>query len=243
MAAPPTIFSPTRRRLARQRMRRLQRAHDAPRYVLDQIAADMLERLAFVRHAPRNALVIGDLHGTLSEALTSQGCAVTRDEVELDEERPLPFAEKFELIASLGTLDTVNDLPGALVHLRDALAPGGLMLASFVGAGSLPGLRAAMLAADGERPAARMHPMVDVRAGAALVQRAGFSDPVADGWSVTVRFSSLARLVADLRAQGLGNVLARPGPPLGKAALARALVAFEPQETIEIITLTGWKRV
>ena len=72
MAVPPTIFSPTRRRLARQRMRRVQRATDAPRYLLDEIAADMLERLAFVRLAPRNALVIGDVHGSLSEALERQ---------------------------------------------------------------------------------------------------------------------------------------------------------------------------
>ncbi|HUQ13556.1 MAG TPA: methyltransferase domain-containing protein [Novosphingobium sp.] len=227
--------------MARERMRRLQRAPDAPRYLLDDIAADMLERLAFVRHAPRSALVIGDVHGTLNDALTRQGCAVTLGEAELDEERPLPCAEKFDLIASLATLDTVNDLPGALVHLRAALAPGGLLLASFAGAGSLAGLRAAMLAADGERPAPRMHPMVDVRAAAALLQRAGFADPVADGWSLAVRFSSFDRLVSDMRAQGLGNVLARPGPPLGKAGLARAVAAFEPQETIEVVTLTGWK--
>ena len=51
---------------------------------------------------------------------------MTRAEPELDEERPLPFAERFDLIASLARLDTVNDLPGALVHLRDALAPRGL---------------------------------------------------------------------------------------------------------------------
>ena len=249
MSAPPTIFSPHRRRLARERMRRLQRAPDAPRYLLDDIAEDMLERLAFIRHAPATALVVGDVHGTLSDALSRQGCTVVRadpapagNELAIDEERPLPFADRFDLIASLATLDTVNDLPGALLHLRHGLAPGGLLLASFVGAGSLPGLRAAMLAADGERPAARMHPMVDVRAAAALVQRAGFADPVADGRTLELRYSSLERLVGDLRAQAIGNVLARPGPPLGKAALARARAAFQAEETLEIVTLTGWNR-
>ena len=86
--------------------------------------------------------------------------------------------------------------------------------------------------------------MVDVRAGAQLVQRAGFADPVADGRSLTVRFSSLDRLVSDLRAQGLGNVLARPGPALGREALEQARIVFGTgtEETFEIITLTAWKR-
>lgn len=243
MAAPPTIFSPSRRRAARERMRRLQLRPDAPRWLHAALADDIAERLGFLRHTPYRALVVGDVR----QDLVLMDCEIVRadpapiaDERPIDEERPLDFGAPFDLIASIATLDTVNDLPGALVHLRRALAPGGLLLASFAGAGSLPALRAAMLAADGERPAPRLHPMVDVRAGAALLQRCGYADPVADGWSLSVRFASLGREVADLRAQGLGNVLARPGPPLGKAARARAEAALHPDEVLEIVTLTGW---
>lgn len=243
--AAPLIFAPARRHAARRRMRRLQAAPDAPRYLLDDMVEDILERLAFLRHEPRKALVIGDYGGALSGHLRARRAEVCEPapELGLDEEQPLPLAG-FDFIASLGTLDTVNDLPGALLHLRAALATGGLLIASFVGAGSLPALRAAMLAADGDRPAPRLHPMVDVRAGAQLAQRAGFADPVADGRSLAVRFSSLDRLVGDLRAQGLGNVLARAGPRLGQVALTEARVAFGQgtEETFEIITLTGWKR-
>lgn len=240
--AAPTIFSPARRLAARRRMQRLQAVPGAPRYVLDDMIEDVLERLAFLRHEPQRTLVVGEWSGSLAHALRGRGCEVlvAAPEDGLDEERPLPFSG-FDLIVSLATLDTVNDLPGALVHLRHALAPGGLLLASFCSAGSLPALRAAMLAADGERPAPRLHPMVDVRGGAQLLQRAGFADPVADGRTLAVRFSSLDRLVADLRAQGLGNVLARSGPPLGTAALAVARAAFRGEEQFEIITLTGWK--
>ena len=223
-------------------MRRLQAAPGAPRYLLADMVEDVLERLAFLRHEPRSALVIGESSGALAQELRDRGCDVveTAPEDGLHEERPLPISG-LDLIVSLGTLDTVNDLPGALVHLRNALAPGGLLLASFPGAGSLPALRAAMLAADGERPAPRLHPMVDVHGGAQLLQRAGFADPVADGRTLAVRFSSLDRLVADLRAQGLGNVLVRPGPPLGRAARAVARDAFTGEDHFEIITLTGWK--
>jgi len=244
-SAPPQIFAPARRKAARQRAIRLQAAPDAPRYLIDDMVEDVIERLAFVRHTPSRALIVGDWTGALAAQLRAQGCAVVEADPAngFDEERP--YAEGgFDLIASLATLDTVNDLPGALIHLRGALAPGGLAIASFIGAGSLEQLRSAMLAADGERPAPRLHPAIDVRAGGQLLQRAGWAQPVVDSRSLDVRFSSLASLVADLRAQGLGNVLARSGPPLGKAALQRARDAFGTRtlERFEIVTLSGWKR-
>lgn len=228
----------------------LQARADAPRYLAFDYAEDMLERLAFLRHTPATALIVGDYTGELSAALEQTGCSVVGSEPAhgFDEELPLAGGP-FDLVASLGTLDTVNDLPGALIHLRNALAPGGLMIASFPGAGSLPMLRAAMLAADGERPAPRLHPMVDVRAGGQLLQRTGFADPVTDSRALDVSFGSLDRLVADLRAQGLSNMLADPGPPLGKPALKRARAAFAQAgengrtvERFELLTLSGWKR-
>lgn len=246
-AAPPAIFAPARRIAARRRMLAIQARPDAPRYLIADMVEDVIERLGFLRLAPRKALVIGDWTGELAQTLGPQGADVTSAEpaTGFDEERPFPFSG-FDFIASLGTLDTVNDLPGALIHLRKALAPGGLMIASFIGAGSLPALRSAMLEADGDRPAPRIHPQVDVRAGGQLLQRAGFADPVADSRPLDVSFRSLDRLVADLRAQGLANVLARPGPALGKTARVRARQAFAAArnggrtvERFEILTLSG----
>lgn len=244
--SPPLIFAPARRRAVRRRMLAAQRLPDAAHYLMDDMVEDVIERLAFLRHSPTRALVVGDWTGSLAAQLAGRGAHVHAAEPAegFAEEQPLAIGP-FEFIASLGTLDTVNDLPGALIHLRRALAPGGLLIASFPGAGSLPTLRAAMLAADGERPAPRIHPLVDVRAGGQLLQRAGFADPVVDSRRLDVRFGSLASLVADLRAQGLSNVLARPGPPLGKGALARAAAAFAQHdlERFEILTLSGWKSV
>lgn len=246
----PRIFSPGRRIAARRRMLRAQQATDAPRYLLDDMIEDVVERLAFLRHEPRRALLIGDVGGVLETALASAGTLVNSMEPGngFDEEAPFPLTG-FDFIASLGTLDTVNDLPGALVHIRQALLPGGLLIASFLGAGSLPALRAAMLFADGERPAPRIHPLVDVRAGAQLVQRTGFADPVADSRHLDVAFRSFERVVMDVRSQGHGNVLADPGPPLGKAARMRAVDAYRAAavdgrtvERFEIITLSGWRR-
>lgn len=250
-SAPPTIFSSARRLAARRRIARLQQGADPARFVIEDMVEDVVDRLGFVRLEPHRALVIGDWTGELAGNLESRGAEVIRAEAAegFDEEQPFPFGS-FDFVASLGTLDTVNDLPGALVHIRRALAPGGLAIISLVGAGSLPKLRQIMLAADGECPAARIHPLVDVRAGAQLLQRVGFADPVADGRALTAAYRSLERLVGDLRAQGLGNVLASTPPPLGKAGLERARAAFAAEadeqgrvvETIEILTLSGWHR-
>jgi len=244
-APPPLIFSPARRLAARRRMLRLQARPGAPRYLIDDMVEDVIDRLAFLRHRPARSMVIGDWTGSLASSLTGEVTSAEPSK-NFEEERPFP-ATGFDFIASLGTLDTVNDLPGALIHLRAALAPGGLLIASFAGAGSLPALRAAMLSADGDRPAPRIHPMVDVRAGGQLLQRAGFADPVVDSRSLAVRFGSLDALVADLRALAATNVLARPGPPLGKAQLAEARAAFASDqaritERFEILTLSGWRR-
>lgn len=241
MATPqvPQIFSPHRRRLARRRA-----DPGEASYILDDMVYDVVERLGFIRFEPSRPLIVGDRTGRL--AATFPG-AKSADPVEgfADEQ---PFAEgAYDFIACLGTLDTVNDLPGALVHLRNALEPGALMIASFVGGGSLRQLRDIMAAADGERTAPRIHPQVDVRAGAELLQRTGFADPVVDSHPLSVRYSSLARLVGDLRAQGLSNVLVDRGPPLGKAALKRARDRFDELsdregkllESFEIITLSG----
>ena len=95
-------------------------------------------------------------------------------------------------------------------------------------------------------PSARMHPAVDVRAGGQLLQRAGWAKPVVDCHSISVSYRSLDRLVADLRAQGLGNVLVSRGPALDKAALSKARAALLGEaervvEQFEILTLSGWK--
>lgn len=255
-SAPPNIFSTARRIAARRRIASCQQRPDAARFVIDDMVDDALDRLDFIRLQPARALVVGDWTGRLAGVLVEGGAAVTTADPAgiggaalLELEAPYPF-DGFDLIACLGALETVNDLPGALIHMRRALAPGGFALASLIGGGSLAGLRRAMIEADGDRPAARMHPQVDIRAGAQLLQRAAWADPVVDSHELTVRYGSLDRLVGDLRAQGLGNALASIAPPLGKVGRERARAGFAAQadaagkvaERFEIMTLSGRRR-
>jgi hypothetical protein len=244
-SAVPTIFAEKRRiaRALRSARRRLNDA--AATFLIDEMADDMIERLSFVRHQPRASLMIGSSTQPLAAHLKRDG-AMLAVSVSANPAEPLAGGP-YDFIGIIGQLDAVNDLPGALIHMRNALTPGGLVIASFIGGQSLPALRAAMLAAEPDRPAARLHPLVDARAAPSLLQRAGWKDPVVDTHTLGVRYGSLDRLVGDLRDQGLGNALAKPAAPLGRAALARARAAFAARaeadgkvtETFEIVTLTG----
>lgn len=247
-ASPPMIFSARRKSARAERAEALQRRRDAAKWLAEALVEDMIERIEFLQIPPGRALVLGAGGSEFGRLLERKQFRVTvADPGALDLEQPYPFGG-FALIASLAALDTVNDLPGALIHQRAALAQDGVMLASLVGAGSLPRLRSALLAADGERPAARLHPAVDAKGGAGLLQRAGFARQVADAWTLRLRYGSLDTLIADLRAQGLTSALADSAPPLTRAGLERARAAFLEDadrhgrviETLEILTMTGW---
>ena len=246
-------------------LRRLRRDRAAVRFAgadyLHRLAAnELLERLDSVTRDFQDALVLGSAYNELSQDLRHRGLQVTTGDfsglfaadVRCDEDR-LPFADgAFDLVVSVGTLDTVNDLPGALALIRRTLRPDGLFLAAFAGAGSLVRLRSAMLAADaiGEGAASpRIHPQIDVRAAGDLLTRAGFALPVADSDRVDVRFSGLMSLVSDLRAMGVTNMLeSRSRRPLTRLALAAAAADFADRadadgktvERFEIIYLIGW---
>ena len=167
--------------------------------------------------------------------------------IQADEDR-LPFADNsFDLVVSAGVLDQVDDLPGALTLIRRVLRPDGLFLGAFVGAGSLSALRAALRAAEGDRPTARLHPQVDVRAAGDLLVRAGFALPVADVETLNVRYRDLGRLLDDLRGAAASNLLlGRTG--LTRAVLAGAAASFataadadgRTTERFKLIFLTGW---
>ncbi|MGB3712467.1 MAG: methyltransferase [Erythrobacter sp.] len=245
----PTIFDAHRRQLRRLRATRSQDSTKSADYILADMIDDVRDRLDFMQMSEGRAAVLGDLTGRGASELRGRGFTVEEPGPgTLDEEAPWPLPP-CDLIVSLGTLDTLNDLPGALLHMRAGLTDRGLYIAQMLGAGSLPVLRQVMLAADADSPAARIHPQVDNRSSAALLQRAGFKSQVVDARSLTVRYSRFETLVGDLRDQALTGVLADYPPPLSKAALARAHAVFDAMreddgkvtETFQILALTGWR--
>lgn len=252
---------PFDRSLRRARRNRAAASLAAADYLHRRAADELIGRLDEAALPPGEALLIGAADRALIADLRARAGALVCADPAISfarsvagvqcEEDLLPFRdEAFDLVVSVGVLDTVNDLPGALTLIRRTLRPGGLFLAAFAGAGSLPCLRAAMAAADGDAAAPRVHPQIDVRAGGDLLARAGFARPVADADTIDVRFPNLFALVADLRAMAATNQLAaRSRIPIGRAALARAVATFtaaadadrKTAERFAIVYLTGWR--
>ena len=170
------------------------------------------------------------------------------------DEELLPFADqKFDLIISNLSLHWVNDLPGTLVQIRRALQGDGLFLAAFLGAGTLVELRECLTAAEievrgGAGP--RLSPLPTLSDGAALLQRAGFALPVADGDTLTVTYTDTLKLMADLRAMGEGNsVISKCKTFTSRTVLQRASALYHERferpdgtlpATFQIIYLHGW---
>ncbi len=248
----PAIFDRAARRHRRDRAAPAYAEHDFLRAtMLDGIA----ERLGAVTRDFTDILDLGCFDGAFVPppgarvARCDTGFAFARGSggVQADEDR-LPFADaSFDLVISAGVLDQVDDLPGALTLIRRVLRPDGLFLGAFVGAGSLPALRGALRVAEADRPAARLHPQIDVRSAGDLLMRAGFALPVADVETLDVGYRDLGRLLGDLRGMAASNVLAQR-QAMTAGVLARTLGAFadaaddrgRTHETFQIVFLTGW---
>jgi NADH dehydrogenase [ubiquinone] 1 alpha subcomplex assembly factor 5 len=175
------------------------------------MAEELAERLACVSRDFQRGLVLGPISAHSQQIFAGRELELVTAAID-DESALSAEPESFDLIVSAGTLDSVNDLPGALVQIRRALQPDGLFLGVLYGQGSLARLKAAMLAADGDAVRPHIHPQIDLASMSGLMSRTGFALPVADLDRLIVRYRDWRRLVADLRDAGAANVLSESRP-------------------------------
>jgi SAM-dependent methyltransferase len=268
MSPSPIIFD---RWLLRARRRRAERL-GASDFLIERVADDIAERLAVVLRQFDLAVDLGTPGNAVGRALAATGkvdtivaasafAGATRARpttagvlaVVADEEA-LPFRDgAIDLMVSGLSLQFANDLPGALVQIRRALRPDGLLLAALVGGDTLTELRQSFAEAESEIEdgiSPRVAPFADLRELGALLQRAGFALPVTDVERVTVRYTSPLALMHDLRRMGATNVLTeRRRKPLRRETLMRMIEIYgerfaDPdgrvRATFEIVWLSGW---
>lgn len=240
----PQLFDPVKAEQADARAR----TNGAETFLLTRMAEDLVDRLAPILREFAAPFDFATPDAAFGKALArARGWP-------LESGTDFPAPESRDLIVTGFALHRVNDLPGYMARLRRALKPDGLLVAALPGGETLHELRASLLQAESEiRGSAglRVFPMVDVRAGGQLLQRAGLALPVADSEKLTVRYDHLFALIKDLRAMGAtASTLHRPGQPgLTRAILARAGQIYAERfadadgrirATIEIIWLSGW---
>ena len=252
-------LGPFEPRLVRQRKRRARARFRDASFLHERVAADLADRLEAIPRPFPCVLALGG-GGLFSEEvrarpeLSARIGSILETDLDFVDPEHLPFAPgSFELIVSPLALHWINDLPGALIQLRFALKPDGLLLASLFGGETLSELRLSLIEAESELTGGagpRISPFADLQDIAGLLQRAGYALPAADRDVVTVRYGEPMRLLADLRAMGETSALRERNPrALSRRILARAFDIYRERyadednrvrATFEILTATGW---
>jgi NADH dehydrogenase [ubiquinone] 1 alpha subcomplex assembly factor 5 len=256
--------------LLRQRRARAAAGFAAHRFLFDEVEDRLCDRLADVKRRFPLAVNLGAHDGGLTTRLSGRNGIETVLQLELSpalaslaakagpvavaDAEFLPLASaSTDLIVSALDLHWVNDLPGALLQIRQALKPDGLFLAALMGGETLPELRQCLMEAElsitgGVSP--RLSPFADVRTLGSLLQRAGFALPVVDRDCITVTYADPLKLLYDLRGMGATNATRlRPKKPLRRAVLLEALRLYREKyaeadgrvpASFEVIYLSGW---
>lgn len=235
---------------------------DTIRPVLDELAEHLLDRLDDTNRHFTNALDFGG-RGSVAPRLRARGMQVDSADFSasmanvaggtpLTLRGPDDFGLKtsaYDLIIAPFSLHFLDDLPGALIQLRRALMPDGLLLASLPTLGTLQDLRVALLEAEEQLTAAvspRVAPFPELSDCAGLLQRAGFVHPVADAQALTFLYANPLALLHELRAGGETSALcarSRRIPPQTLFPLALAALPQQEGRTVVTLTfsiLTGW---
>ena len=229
--------------------------------VLEECAERLLDRLDDTKRPFRQALDLGG-RGVIAPMLRARGIDVVSSDLSgrmaalsgapcvVADEEWLPFAPaSFDLVVASLSLHWVNDLPGALIQIRQVLRPDGLFLASLPALGTLGELRTALTDAEaamsgGVSP--RVSPFPELRDLAGLMGRAGFAVPVADVEDIVLSYGDPVGLLRDLQAAGESNAVSqrdrRPPAPALFAAAATAMAGPDGRipATLRLGTMTGW---
>lgn len=258
-----TVFD---RALVRRRRDRAVPNFSDHSFLFDEVAERLADRLEDVVRPFPLALDVGCHDGAMGRVLAGRkgierliacdlapGFARAARGLAADEEF-LPFApDSFDLVVSNLSLHWVNDLPGALLQMRQILKPDGFFCGAMLGGDTLIELRrclyeAEMAVSGGVSP--RVSPFAEIKDAGGLLQRAGFALPVVDSDTLTVTYSDAFALMRELRGMAESNaVLARRKVPatrglLFDAARRYAELYAEPDGripvTFQILYLAGW---
>lgn len=256
-----------RRKLRQQRNRAAARffEHDA---LYIETARHLIERSKDIARPFRTILDLGSHNGFLAQHFAANPVqfVVANDCAEsmlhahalpgiVSEEDFLPFAaNSFDLVMSNLNLHWVNDLPGALLQIKNVLRPDGLFLAALAGGTTLRELRECLMEAEllvtgGVSP--RVSPTIELQTASALLQRAGFALPVVDQEIYTFLYPDAFALMRDLRGMGAANAHRdRLRYPTRRAVLLEAARIYHEKfadpaggvrAQFDILFLHGWK--
>lgn len=215
---------------------------------------NLRDRLEVIQRSPECVVQLGARGGSIMNGATVCDLNNAFAPNILADEEFLPFAPaSLDCVISALNLHSVNDLPGSLIQIKNALKPDGMFIAALFGGETLHELRASLNSAemeirDGMSP--RVFPFADKQELGGLLQRAGFALPVVDSEIITVTYKNMFKLLADIRGMGEGNIIsARDKRYVGKDFFLKAAQHYAENfaeadgrivASFEIIFLIGW---
>lgn len=187
-----------------------------------------------------------------AEVGDATGVDVGTTHVLVDEEF-LPFPPgSFDLVLSNLALHWVNDLPQALLQIKQTLKPDGAFIAAILGGSTLTELRRCLLLAEQEREGGQsIHtsPSAHVSDCGSLLQSAGFSLPTIDQDVVRVAYPNAFALMEDLQGMGESNAASNRRDRVSRETLLAGAAAYQAlhgeadgtiEATFQIIYMIGW---
>ena len=245
--APPEIFDA--RLLALRRARAAKRQDS---FLIRRALSDAADRLLDVNRNFGKVLILGtaSVEAELISKLPKEKfaeiiCCETLEQLQQDND--------FDLTLSLLRLQSENELPGAIIQLRQNLKPDGLFIAAMFGGDTLTELRQVFYKTDEDIMgglAPHIYPMANYTQAAGLLSRAGLNQPVVDTDRFTASYGKLETLISDLRDLGETNVLKeRPDTVLTQNYWAQFKKNYQKMFSredgklncsFEILWLTGW---
>jgi malonyl-CoA O-methyltransferase len=213
-------------------LERLDYVKIAPRRVLDAGSGPSREAKALLRRYPKAQLLAVDFAlPMLRRRFFEKRIPVCGDIVQL------PFAAgSIDLVWSNMALHWAVDAAAALREFERVLAPDGLLMLSTLGPDTLKELRAVA-------GAARVHAFIDMHDVGDMLVGAGFAAPVIDMEMIEMQYAPGKDLLADLRASGQTSARADRARGLaGRSFDARLRAALAPRATFEVVYGHAWKR-
>ncbi len=246
------------RRAARRNFERAARSYAGASRLEAEVGARMLERLDYMKIAPRRILDAGsgpwrDAPGLFARYRSAELIALDfspamlragRRTFDLFRKTPrllcadlarLPIAGgSVDLAWSNMALHWVGEPLAAIREFERVLAPGGLLMFSTLGPDTLKELRAAA-------GAARVHAFLDMHDLGDMLVAAGFSAPVMDMEVLTLEYGNAAQLLQDLRASGQANARLDRARGLSAKSFRTRVLAGQPSASFEVVYGHAWK--
>jgi malonyl-CoA O-methyltransferase len=198
--------------------------YDKAAFLQHEIAKKLIAKTIFIKDAPQSILDLGAGSGILSELLVAQYpdskiTAIDNSEKMCEvaaakpgfkticaDARQMPFSDwAYRAIYSNLMLQWVPDYLRVFTETKRVLAPGGFFIFSTFGPKTLVELRRAWAEVDDYKHVNDFAPMQEI---ADKLSQQGFIDVVVSTETIVVKYDSIRKIFADLKAVGATNVMA-----------------------------------